>query len=99
MTDPALADALACADGFCPLNFVTSSNFSREQLAQVLVELTNRTGISTEKRKMAIDGLDRPELGIGNQPPLGLAIGRREEHVRRHWHDKGLGFNAAQCGS
>jgi hypothetical protein len=80
-------------------NFVTRSNFCREQLAQVLVELTNRAGISTEKRKMAIDGLDRPELGIGNQPPLGLAIGRREEHVRRHWHDKGPGFNAAQCGS
>ena len=74
-------------------------NFCREQLAQVLVELTNRTRISAEKRKMAIDGLDRPKLGIGNQPPLGLAIGRREEHVRRHWHDKGPGLNAAQCSS
>ena len=49
----------------CPLNFVTSSNFCGEQLAQMLVELTNRVGISTKKRKMAIDGLDRPELGIG----------------------------------
>jgi hypothetical protein len=28
--------------------------------------------LGTEKRKMAIDGLDRPKLGIGNQPPLGL---------------------------
>jgi hypothetical protein len=85
--------------GFCPLNFVASSNFCGEQLAQVLVELTNRAGISTEKRKMAIDDLDQPELGIGNQPPLGLAIGRREEHVRRHWHDKVLALmrpNAAR---
>jgi class 3 adenylate cyclase len=82
-----------------PAKLCRELNFCGEQLAQVLVELTNRTRISTEKRKMAIDGLDRPELGIGNQTPLGLAIRRREEHVRRHWHDKGLGFNTAQCGS
>jgi len=48
------------------LNFSRELNFCREQLAQMLVKLTDRIGISTEKRKMAIDGLDRPELGIGN---------------------------------
>jgi hypothetical protein len=48
------------------LNFSRELNFCREQLAQVFVKLTDRIGISTEKRKMAIDGLDRPELGIGN---------------------------------
>ena len=32
----------------------------------MLIELTDRTGISTEKRRMAVDGLDRQELGIGN---------------------------------
>ena len=86
--------------GAAPLpNFHRELNFCGEQFAQVLIELANCSGISTEKRKMAIDGLDRPELGIGNQPPLCLAIGRREEHIRRHWHDKGLGLNAAQCGS
>ena len=52
---------------WCPLlNFSRELNFCREQLAQMLVKLTDRIGISTEKRKMAIDGLDRPELGIGN---------------------------------
>ena len=53
--------------GLVPLlNFSRELNFCREQLAQMLVKLTDRIGISTEKRKMAIDGLDRPELGIGN---------------------------------
>ena len=46
---------------------------------------------------MPIDGLDRPELRIGNEPPLGLAVGRREKHIRRHRHDKRLGFDPAQC--
>jgi hypothetical protein len=85
--------------GAAPLpNFYRELNFCREQLAQVLVELANCRGISTEERKMAIDGLDRPEFGIRNRPPLGLAIGRREEHIRRHRHDKGLGLDAAQRG-
>ena len=48
------------------LNFSRELYFGREQLAQMLVKLTDRIGISSEKRKMAIDGLDRPELGIGN---------------------------------
>jgi hypothetical protein len=60
---------------------VRELNFCREQFLQVLIELTYRAGISTEKCKMAIDGLDRPELGIGNQPPLGLTIGWWEKHV------------------
>ena len=67
LADTWQVDALAYGDtGFCPAKLCCELNFCREQLAQVLVELTNRTGISTEKRKMAIDGLDRPELGIGN---------------------------------
>ena len=49
--------------GFCPLNFVAGSNFSGEQLAESACRADHRTGISTEKRKMAIDGLDRSELG------------------------------------
>jgi hypothetical protein len=32
---------------------------------------------------MPIDGLDRPELGIGYQPPLGLAASRREKTYPR----------------
>ena len=52
--------------GAVPAKLCCELNLCREQFAQVLVELTNRTGISPEKRKMAIDGLDRPELGIGN---------------------------------
>src|SRR5262245_7910659 len=48
------------------LSFSRELNFCREQLAQVLVKLSDRIGISTEKRKMAIDGLNRPELGTGN---------------------------------
>ena len=41
----------------------------------MLVELTERVWIGAEQRQMPVDGLDRPELGIGNEPPLGLAIG------------------------
>ena len=48
------------------LNCFSELNFCHEQLAQMLVKLTDRIGIRTEKRKMAIDGLDRPKLGIGN---------------------------------
>jgi hypothetical protein len=48
-----------------PAKLCRELNFCREQLAQVLVELTNRTGISTEKRKMAIDGLDRRNSALG----------------------------------
>ena len=48
---------------------------------------------------MPINGLDRPELGTGNETPFGLAIGRREEHIRGHRHDESLGFDAAQCGA
>ena len=47
---------------------------------------------------MPVDSLERPELGIGNEPPLRLAIGRREEHVRRHRHYESLGFNSTQRG-
>jgi hypothetical protein len=54
-------------------------NFCRKQLASMLVELTDRVGIGAEEREVPIDGLDRPELGIGNEPPLGLAISRRED--------------------
>jgi hypothetical protein len=49
-----------------PAKLSRELNFCREQLAQVLVDLTDSIGIGTEKRKMAIDGLDRAELGIGN---------------------------------
>src|SRR5207342_3549571 len=71
----------------------------RKQRLEVLVELTDRISIGAEQREVPVDGLDRPELGIGNEPPLGLTISRREEHVRRHRHDEGLGFDAAQCRS
>src|SRR5262245_14124530 len=67
-----------------------------EQLLQVLVELADRAGISAEEHEVPIDRVKGPELGVGNQPPLGLTIGRGEEHIRRHRHDKGLGLDAAQ---
>ena len=66
----------------------------RQQLAQVSIELRKRTGIGAEEREMAVDGFDRAELGVGNESPLGLAIGRWEEHITRHRHDERLRFNA-----
>ena len=51
-----------------------ASKFSRKQLARVSAELTDRVEIGAEQREVRIDGLDRPKLGIGNEPPLGLAV-------------------------
>ena len=71
-------------------------NIYGEQLNQVLIELTDCIGISAEERQMPINGLDRPKLGVRNEPPLSLAISRREKHIRRHRHDKGLGCDSTQ---
>src|SRR5689334_10409514 len=51
------------------------SNFHRQQVAEVPVDLADRVGIGAEEREMPVDGPDRPELGIGNEAPLGLAVG------------------------
>jgi hypothetical protein len=45
---------------------IASLDLRPEQFAQMLVKLADRIGIGTEKRKVAIDGLNRPEFGIGN---------------------------------
>ena len=66
---------------------VSTLNIYGEQLNQVLIELTDCIGISAEERQMPINGLDRPKLGVRNEPPLSLAISRREKHIRRHRHD------------
>src|SRR5215471_12459550 len=71
--------------------------FCSKQLTDVLIELIDRTGIGAKECEMPIDSLDRSELGVGNNLPLRLAIGRWKEHVRRHGHDKDLGFNPVQC--
>jgi len=48
----------------------------------VIVDLLDRARIGAEQARwpsmVLIVG-----TGVGNEPPLGLAIGRREEHVRR----------------
>ena len=50
----------------------------RQQLSDVLVELIDCTRVGAEKREVTVDGLDRPELRIGDEPPFGLAIRRRK---------------------
>jgi hypothetical protein len=40
-------------------------------LTQAIRSGADRVGISAEKREMPIGGLDRPKLGIRNEPPLG----------------------------
>ena len=42
----------------------------RQQLSDVLVELTDCIRVSAEKREVTVDGLDRPELSIGDEPPF-----------------------------
>jgi hypothetical protein len=46
--------------------WLASLGLRAEQFVQMLIELADRIGIGTEKRKVAIDGLNRPEFGIGN---------------------------------
>ena len=44
------------------------------------IELADRVRISAEQCEMSINGLDRSEFRIGDEPLLGLAICRREKH-------------------
>ena len=61
---------------------IEDSDLCRQQLAQVTIKLTDRAWVGAEQCEMPINRLDRPELGIGNEPPFGLTISRRKEHVR-----------------
>ena len=42
----------------------------RQQLSDVLVELTDGIRVGAEQCEMSVDGLDRPELSIGDEPPF-----------------------------
>jgi hypothetical protein len=44
----------------------------------VRIDLADRIRIGAEQREMSVNGLDRPELGVGDEPPFGLAICRRK---------------------
>jgi len=57
------------------------SRLRRKQLTQVLIDLADRIRVGAEQREMSINGLDRPELRVGDEAPFGLAIRRREKHV------------------
>lgn len=54
----------------------------------MLVDLRDRVGVGTEQRQVAVDCFNRAELGVWNKAPFGLAVGGREEHVRRHRDDE-----------
>jgi hypothetical protein len=72
-----------------PRNLTNIKIFLEENLIY-FNDADNLSEFTSKKFKMSINGSDRSELRVGDEPPFGLAIWRWEKHIGRHGMTKVL---------
>ena len=73
-----------------------SADRRRQPLVEIGVELRQHVRVDAEKAEMSGDAPERPKLASRDQALLGLAVGRREEHIVTNRRDEGFGLDPSE---